>query len=188
MRRESSSATWSSREVNDVSHQNRALLPLVAALTGKLMRPSPRSGALPPHAVWPRPQGAMHGFGGICHSPFGMTTLQRCFRAALRRAMPPGAAWRFSLGRHTRFFGQDQRNGVAKGSARACPCSAPRRFAPRYATGRMAGPRREAPRYASRRSLVSRRSGCVSPARPGRRRPCRSGQTPLSRSWRSSGC
>ena len=27
-------AKWSSREVNDVSHQNRALLPLVAALTG----------------------------------------------------------------------------------------------------------------------------------------------------------
>ena len=30
MRREVDS-TWSSREVNDVSHQNRALLPLVAA-------------------------------------------------------------------------------------------------------------------------------------------------------------
>ena len=32
---------------------------------------------------------------------------------------------RFSLGRHTRVFGQDQRNGVAKGLAGARPCSCP---------------------------------------------------------------
>ena len=86
------------------------------------MEPQPRSGAMPPHAVWPRPQGAMHGFGGIRHSLLGMTKLQSCFCAAKRRAMRPGAAW---LGRYTRFFGQDQRNGVAKGFYKGLPLFRP---------------------------------------------------------------
>ena len=37
----------------------------------------------------------------------------------LRRKAARYASRRSLVGRHTRFFGQDQRNGVAKGSARA---------------------------------------------------------------------
>ena len=68
-RRESCSVTWSSRVVNDSCHQNRALLPLVAALTARIIHPSvPRSGALPPHAVWPRAKRSKRTVGDAINS------------------------------------------------------------------------------------------------------------------------
>ena len=94
-------ATWSSREVNDVSHQNRALLPLVAALTGKLMRPSPRSGALPPHAVWPRAKRSKRTVGDAINSftlqddlflPFRGPWAALCHRPLAGLQAPPGYA------------------------------------------------------------------------------------------------
>ena len=126
--------TWSSRMVNDVSHQNRALLPLVAALTGKLMRPSPRSGALSPHAVWPRAKRSLarSAMRQLIHHS-GLKLLP--FRGPLGRAMRPGAAW--SLESEGFLFDKTKRN-LSEGSCREPnPCialAAP--WARRYATGR----------------------------------------------------
>ena len=112
--------TWSSRMVNDVSHQNRALLPLVAALTGKLMRPSPRSGALPPHAVWPRAKRSKRTVGDAVNSftirDWNFSTTKSLVKVGFRLRHAPK---RFSLWSLRGFFLTRQKEISQKGFAGA---------------------------------------------------------------------
>ena len=107
----------------------------------------------------PRPKGAMHGFGGLRHSPLGMTTLQ-LLRALKKRATPPHAVWRFSLGCHSRFFWRSQKKWGDKGLQGLSPLQSfykglrPYNIAPRPSGPRYASKRSLAARYAPRRSLA----------------------------------
>ena len=120
-RRESSSVTWSSRVVNDSCHQNRALLPLVAALTARIIHPSvPRSGALPPHAVWPRAKRSKRTVGDAINSFTLQDDLFLPFRGPLGRAMHPNAVWLESEGF---LFDKTKRNPSERKCRGFRPCN-----------------------------------------------------------------
>ena len=164
---------------------DRARLRFARGTNGKIDEASPRSGALPPHAVWPRPQGAMHGFGGNRHSPFGIP-VEWTWMVGDKRSRLRHAPKRFSLGCHSRFFWRSQKKWGDKRIAgafapaivilRACALILSARRAPRGAMPPAAWP-------ASTRSVVVRRGR--PPRRSRRTAPNRS--LPRPRPSRSQG-
>ena len=106
----------------------------LAALTGRIRGP-----------LVPRPQGAMHGFGGIRHSPLGMTTLhifgaleKARYASSRRLALFFGAPHPFLWARPKKWGGK----GFYKGLPLFCPAA-------------------RRPRYARRRSLLAAQSAAL---------------------------
>ena len=112
----------------------------LAALTGRSLGP-----------LVPRPQGAMHGFGGNRHSPFGIP-VEWTWMVGDKRSRLRHAPKRFSLGCHSRFFWRSQKKWGDKGLQGLSPLQSFYKGLRPYNIA----PRPSGPRYASKRSLAAR--------------------------------